>query len=331
MKKNVLPILIAALFVTTLSACGTNNKPSNSSVPESSSSSKEEGPKKGVTNLSISLTTENSKAYIKVSGKQENYTADEFKWAWGLMNESGDFVDGKEKPEESNFTKVTFSTGGSFTVKYCLTDITTMVSGELYRIYGGTPETYGDIPFASNNFGASDAERKYYLRQDKENSLTFDSIQPISFTKASIVEIAQAELPSGVTTPGAYLKFGGANSKNFTIADLDARHDANKIAGNFQCVIGSYSVHNHTDEDRFYKIEGNEVFFYCYVGFIEPSEGWMVHFDMVGGNSNANLQLDTTIDGVSYTVNGQAYKVYADKNKGSEEYYWGCLGVYREA
>lgn len=331
MKKSIVPILIAALFVTTISACGANNQPSNSEPASSSQSSADQGPKKTVSNLSISLTTENSKAYIKVTGKQENYTADEFKWAWGLMNESGDFVDGKEKPQESDFAPATFSSGGSFTVKYCLTTITTMVSGEIYRIYGGTPETYGDIPFASNNFGASDSERKYYLRSDKDNSLTFDSIQPISFTKATIVEIKQDELPTGVTTPGAYVKFGGANSKNFTIADLDARHDAHKIAGNFQCTIGSYSVRNHSDEERFYKIEGNELFFYCYVGFIQPSEGWMVHFDMVGGNSNANLQLDSTIDGVSYTINQEVYKVYADKNKGNEENYWGCLGIYREA
>ena len=58
----------------------------------------------------------------------------------------------------------------------------------------------------------------------------------------------------------------------------------------------------------------------------------MVHFDLVSGNNNANLQFDSTISGeTAYTVGTATYKVYADKNKGGEENYWGCLGVYREA
>ena len=226
------------------------------------------------------------------------------------------------------------STSGSFTVKYCLTDIATLKAGILYRVYGGAPGTYQDLQFPSNNTGASDATRKYYLRSDKDNSLVFDNIQPLSFTKASVVEVAQADLPTGITNAGAYIKFGGVNSKNLTTTDLDALKEAGNIAGNFQRVIGDlgYDVHAHVDEERFYKVEGNDVYFYCYIGFIEPTEGWMVHFDLVSGNSNANLQFDSTINGeTTYTVGTASYKVYADKNKGGEENYWGCLGVYREA
>ena len=357
MKKQITFSVTALLLLTLLGECNketsegvvTSGTPNSevttseiattssieSSSPKSSktkSSSVDEGPKKEVTDLSISLGNDGNKAYITVRGKQSNYTADEFKWAWGLKASDGTFADGKAKPTDEDFKRVEFDSNNGFTVKYCLTDIQNMVSGTLYRIYGGTPETYGDIPFASNQFGASDATRKYYLRSDEENSLVFDSIQPISFTKASIVEIADVDLPTGVTAIGAYLKMGGANAKGLTVDMIDGWNATGKIAGNFQRINPSYSIHNHVDEERFWTIEGEDVFFYIYCGFIDEQEGWMVHFDLVGGNSNANLQFDVTLAGeTAYTVNGATYRVYADKNKGGEENYWGCLGVYREA
>ena len=333
MNKRIIFGMAALLMTMSLSACGSNNNnASQKSESKVSEPSSEQGPKKSIEITSMTLTNSNNKAYVNLTAKQSNYTAEEFKWAWGLMDENGDFVDGKENPSGDDFKAATFNSNGSFTVKYCLTDITTLKAGTLYRVYGGAPGTYQDLQFPSNNTGASDAKRKYYLRSDKDNSLVFDNIQPLSFTKASVVEIAQADLPAGITNAGAYLKFGGVNSKSLTIADLDAYHTEGNIAGNFQRVIGEYSVHNHVDEERFYKIEGNDVYFYCYIGFIEPAEGWMVHFDLVSGNNNANLQFDSTINGeTAYIVGTATYKVYADKNKGGEENYWGCLGVYREA
>ena len=333
MNKRFFVGIAASLLVVSLAAC--NNQPHESTPKESSETpvSSEEGEKKTIEITNAVLKTENEKAYVVVTGKQTNYTADDFKWTWGLLDDSGEFVDGKEKPAADDFKKASFSANRSFTLKYCLTDITNMKAGVLYRVYGGTPEKYGDIDFPSNNTGASDATRKYYLRSDQSNSLVFDNIQPVSFTKASVVEVTQADLPSGVTTPGAYVKFGGANSKNLTVETINGWNQAGKIAGNFQRVIGSgYEIHGHSDEERFWKIEGNDIFFYCYVGFIEEEEGWMVHFDLVSGNAGANLQFDSTINGeTKYTVNGASYRVYADKNKGGEENYWGCLGVYREA
>lgn len=334
MNKRLIFGMTALLLTMSLSACGsTTNKETNKSE-QTTSESTEEGPKKSVEITNVTLSTQNEKAYVNVSGKQSNYTADDFKWSWGLMDENGDFADGKEKPAADDFKKATFSATGSFTIKYCLTDIKSLKAGTLYRVYGGTPETYNDISFPSNNTGASDATRKYYLRSDKDNSLIFDNIQPISFTKASVVEVAQADLPAGVTNAGAYLKFGGTNSKNLTMDTLNVWNNEGNIAGNFQRVIGEggYGIESHDNTKRFYKIEGNEVYFYCYIGFIEVAEGWMVHFDLVSGNVNANLQFDSTINGeTEYTVGTAKYKVYADKNKGGAENYWGCLGVYREA
>ena len=338
MKKQLF-FGVALLLITTLMACNVkeeSKEPAKSSNPPTSVSSKapstSKAPAKGVSDLTISLGNDGDKAYITVRGTQQNYAADEFSWAWGLMDrDSSEFADGKAKPEISDFKKVEFNANNEFTVKYCLTDIQTIKAGKIYRIYGGTPETYTDIPFASNMFGANDATRKYYLRQDLDNSLTFDNIQPITFATASIVEIAQADLPNGITNPGAYLKIVGKNDKNLTVETIKSWEDAGNIAGYFQCCIPSWQSHPHVSEERFYTIEDNNVCFYLYVGFIGASEGWMVHFDLVSGNQDAGLYTSTTYNGeTTYTVNGAKYKVYSNQT-GDEEHYWGCVGVYREA
>ena len=349
MNKRPIISLMAVLLTMTLIACGNNNKQSveskepeatsseqaPSSKPATSSSPKEsssKGPVKSVTDLSISLGNENSKAYITVRGTQSNYTADDFKWAWGLKAEDGTFDDGKSNPADADFTKATFDSNNAFTVKYCLTDIATMRAGVIYTIYGGTPESYGAIQFASNQFGANDGMRKYYLRSDKDNALIFDSIQPVTYSKASVVEVKEADLPEGVTQTGAYLKLGGTNSKNLTMEMVEEWHKAGNIAGDFQRVIGDgYSVHSHADTERFWKIEGNEFYIYLYVGFIAEGEGWMLHLDLVGGSSNAGAGTSVTFNGETpYIIDGAMYKIYSDSNKGGEENYWGCVGVYRE-
>ena len=343
MKNKTVFAVLSALSALALISCGPTGStgepaktPEASSTPGKQSTTKSEtsqAPKKKIEVTSISLTDTNNKAYIRVSGTVENFEPGELTWAWGLMERgTGEFADGSETPDPEDFQEVNFNDDNRFTVSYCLTDITTIRSGVLYRIYGGTPETYDDIPFQSNMFGAKDATRNYYLRQDEENSLVFDNIQPISFTKAAVVELSQAELPTGITNSGPYVKFGGVNSKGLTMETLKGLEDAGNIAGNFQRVIGDgYMLHEHVAEERFYAIEGNDVYFYCYVGFIEPGEGWMVHFDAVSGNASAGLQFATVLNGTpAYTFDGATFRLYADTGASGEENYWGCLGVYCE-
>lgn len=333
MRKGIIFGMAALLMTVGLSACNSTPSGDESKGQESSNPiSVDPETEKKVDISNITLSNQDNKAYITVTGKVTNYTSEDFKWAWGLKDQStGEFHDGKEKPEAEDFKKAKISNNNSFTVRYCLTNVQTLKSGVFYRIYGGTPESYDDIEFQSNNYGANDATRRYYLRNDKNNSLVYDSIQPISFTKASVVDLKQADLPEGITNPGPYLKFGGVNAKNLTMETINSWHEAGHIAGNFQRVIGDYTTVAHTDENRFWKIEGNDVFFYCYIGFIEMGEGWMMHFDLVEGNPESNLQYDSVIWGEEmYTVGDAAYKVYADKSKSGAENYWGCLGVYRE-
>ena len=336
-------MMVLLSITALLGACGSKASEQSSVVDSSSKNpatskssstkpSTSEGPKKGISNLSISLGNSGDKAYITVTGTQQNYTADEFKWAWGLMNrDSSQFEDGKATPAESDFKKVEFDGSNQFTVKYCLTDIQSIKAGNIYRIYGGTPESYADIPFASNMFGANDATRKYYLRMDLDNSLTFENVQPLTYNSASVVEIAQADLPDGITNAGAYLKFGGPNSKGLTVNTINAWNEAGNIAGDFQRCIPSWQSHPHVNEERFWKIEGNNVFFYLYCGFIEPEEGWMVHFDLVSGNQGAGLTTSNKINGeTTYEVGSEQYKVYSGQGS-DEEHYWDCVGVYRVA
>ena len=336
MKRNITFGTVLVLLTSLLAACGGNTTTSSRNKKSSSSPTStitSQGPRKSIEVSSISLRNQGDKAYITVSGTQTNYTADDFTWAWGLKAKNGSFADGKENPAAEDFKKETFNASNSFTLDYCLTDIENLESGTLYTIYAGTPESYQEIKFASNQFGASDATRKYYLRQDEENALVFEYIQPVTYSQASIVEITSENLPEGVTKTGAYLKFGGTNSKNLTMETINGWHTANKIAGDFQRVIpeNSYSQQVHSDDGRFWTIEGNYVYFYLYVGFIESGEGWMLHFDLVGGSTNTGAQTDTKINGVSYTVDGKTYKVYSDRNASGETNYWGCIGVYRES
>ena len=334
MNKRLSFGVVTLLLTVLLVACGGKASPSSSSKASSSRvpSSSSQAPKKGVSDLSISLGNSDGKAYITVRGQQFGYTADDFKWAWGLMDrDSSEFADGKATPAASDFTAATFDSSNQFSVRYCLTDIQTIKAGKIYRIYGGTPENYGDIPFASNMFGANDATRKYYLRMDLDNSLTFENVQPLTYNSASIVEIAQADLPEGITNPGAYLKFGGPNSKNLTVETINAWNEAGNIAGDFQRCIPSWQSHPHVNEERFWKIEGDNIFFYLFCGFIEPEEGWMVHFDLVSGNQGAGLTTSNKINGeTTYEVGSEQYKVYSGQGS-DEEHYWGCVGVYREA
>ena len=342
MKKGFI-FVTSALLALGLASC--NNPAPESSQPtasivnstaKSTSSAAEtsQGPKKELTNVSISLGKDGGKAYITVRGTQSNYTAEEFKWAWGLLNEGTSSFDyGKERPEDADYAALTFDANNEFTVRLCLTDITTIKAGATYRIYGGAPGNYKDIGFESNMFGANDGTRNYYLRQDLNNSLTFDNIQPFTFSEASVVEMAAADLPTGVTEAGAYLKFGGNNTNSVTMDTINAWHTAGNIAGNFQRVIpeNSYSLHDHADTERFWKVEGTKVYFYLYVGFIGEGEGWMLHFDLVSGNSNAGCGTSTKYNGeTAYQIGGATYKIYSDSSLSGEENYWGCLGVYRE-
>ncbi|MBO4703661.1 MAG: hypothetical protein J5617_02385 [Bacilli bacterium] len=343
MKKHLSFGIMTLFLMVTLGACGgktesaissSSKTPTSSSKAPSSSkpSSSSQAPSKGVSSLSISLGNDGDKAYITVRGTQFGYTADDFKWAWGLMNrDSSQFEDGKATPADSDFKKAEFDGSNQFTVKYCLTDIQSIKAGNIYRIYGGTPESYADIPFASNMFGANDATRKYYLRMDLDNSLTFENVQPLTYNSASVVEIAQADLPEGITNAGAYLKFGGPNSKGLTVDTINAWNEAGNIAGDFQRCIPSWQSHPHVNEERFWKIEDNNVFFYLYCGFIEPEEGWMVHFDLVSGNQGAGLTTSNKINGeTTYEVGSEQYKVYSGQGS-DEEHYWDCVGVYRVA
>ena len=341
-KRLSFGVLVMSLAMV-LAACGGNtssssskssskNPPSSSRSSSKPSSSSSQAPQKGVSDLSISLGNDSDKAYITVRGTQFGYTADDFTWAWGLMDrDSVEFVDGKAAPAASDYKKAEFDGSNQFTVRYCLTDVQTIKAGKIYRIYGGTPESYADIPFATNMFGANDATRKYYLRMDLDNSLTFENVQPLTYNSASIVDIAQADLPEGITNPGAYLKFGGPNSKKITAETIDSWNQAGNIAGDFQRCIPNWQSHPHVNEERFWKIEGDNVFFYLFCGFIEAGEGWMVHFDLVSGNQGAGLTTSNRIDGDTlYEAGGAKYRVYSGQTS-DEEHYWGCVGVYREA
>ena len=284
------------------------------------------------------LSLEENKVYVKVSGTAANYAAGEFKWAWGIKvnGDNGAFVNGKATPDAADYKAETLGADGAFTVKFCLSDIENLKSGDFYRIYGGTPESYGDIAFTDSQTGAKDADRNYYLRNDQNGSLVFDMLPPVALTKASVVNVTADDIPTGSSaTAGAYLKFGGANAKNLTADDIAGWRTGGKLKAMFQRVIQNdvatgFAMHSIQDSEMFWKVEGDEVYFYLYIGFMEDKEGWQTHFDMLGGNEWANCNMGVVLTGdVEYTIGGKIYTVFADSSKGSSAGdYYGCLGVH---
>ena len=136
MNKRLSFGIVTVLMALVLGACGGNTTTSSSSSSSKSSSpsrssssqrpsSTSQAPQKGISDLSISLGNDGDKAYITVRGQQFGYTADDFKWAWGLMDrDSSEFADGKATPAAGDYQAVTFDGSNQFTVKYCLTDTT---------------------------------------------------------------------------------------------------------------------------------------------------------------------------------------------------------------
>lgn len=296
-------------------------------------------PEKSVRVSESVLSLEENKVYVKVSGTAANYAAGEFKWAWGIKvnGDNGAFVNGKATPDAADYKAETLGADGAFTVKFCLSDIENLKSGDFYRIYGGTPESYSDIAFTDSQTAAKDADRNYYLRNDQNGSLVFDMLPPVALTKASVVNVTADDIPTGssATATGAYLKFGGANAKNLTADDIAGWRTGGKLKAMFQRVIQNdvatgFDMHSIADTEMFWKVEGDEVYFYLYIGFMKDKEGWQTHFDMLGGNEWANCNMGVVLTGdVEYTIDGKIYTVFADASKGANAGdYYGCLGVH---
>ena len=117
MKQHLSFMMTCIALLGVLGACNSNETSSSKNSPSSKTTViTSKGPVKGVSDLSISLGNDGGKAYITVRGTQNNYTADEFKWAWGLKEQdSSTFVDGKAKPEAEDFKAVTFNSNNEFT------------------------------------------------------------------------------------------------------------------------------------------------------------------------------------------------------------------------
>lgn len=119
MRKRIIFGMAALLMAMSLSACNSTPSGGESKGQESSTPiSVDPETEKKVEVSNITLSNQDDKAYITVTGKVTNYTNDDFTWAWGLKDQSsGQFHDGKEKPEAADFKKAKISNNNSFTIR----------------------------------------------------------------------------------------------------------------------------------------------------------------------------------------------------------------------
>lgn len=269
-----------------------------------------------------------NKVYLKIAGTQENHSAAEFKWAWGLAanGQEGavEFVYGKATPEAADFAALTFDASNAFTAELCLSDIAALSSGT-FTVYGGTPDTYRAINPIDENSSAKDGSFKYYIRTDL-NQICLDEL-PVVALEEAVVYNPGADLPTGKQA-GVYVKIGGAVKAGVNVDELTVKAD-------FQRVAPGYSKHpnggNFPENEMFWTKDtaNGKAYINLYVGFMAVGEKWMTHLGF-NTNNNPNCFMANDINDVEYKFGddeiNKVYTVNAKESEGQQGTYYGCLG-----
>ena len=156
---------------------------------------------------SVSITTakyelNEGKVYLVLSGTEQYFTAENFKWAFGLKLDREDtWLVGKAEPEAADFNVLGVITpaaeegaNDSFEVKFDLTSIPAPAEGSkagLWNIYAGPTGAYGSLNVSvsnTENGNTPDEAYNYYFRNDQQtsNRLTagIDALPLFHFTTA---------------------------------------------------------------------------------------------------------------------------------------------------
>lgn len=277
-----------------------------------------------VTSMQFEKKADN-KVYLQVGGTQENHTADEFKWAWGLASGSGEsitFLYGSATPAAADFKAATFDANKAFAVELCLSDVPNIVAGT-YTVYGGTPETYRAINPVNENSSAKDGSFKYYIRIDL-NQICLDDLPVVAFEEASVY--IPSDLPTGKQA-GVYVKIGGTVKAGVDVDTLTVKADFQRIS--------PYAKHPNNGafpENEMFWVKdaaNGKAYINLYVGFMAVGEKWATHLGF-NTNNNPNCYMANDINDVEYRFADEdinkVYTVNAKESEGQQGTYWGCLG-----
>lgn len=331
-KKSLLIFGMASALM--LAACGGekptsqgSNTPTSSVASKPASSSKSSTSKAPVKSMSVAgldVVVENGKTYLVVTGSAKNFAEGEFKWAWGLehVNEvdGGEgFIYGSASPADADYKEnVTVAADGTYTAKFCLSDVTTLAQG-LYKVYAGAKGFYGNI---DPNAGATistgrvkDDNFSYNFRSDEQcdsvAAIAVDSLPPIKLTEAEVYA-------EGDQT---WVKIGG-DSK------LTAE-EASKFTPyvNFQTVDNGWG-NTKRDGDNIkwdFSVEG-KAYICANISFFQANRNYNTHLNLKE-NKQQDCKMEVAIDETFY-VNGKAIRVYSNPEASSDDKteFWGNLG-----
>ena len=209
------------------------------------------------------------KVYLRLSGTCDNYTQENFKWAFALKEynngqEGGAYLAGKETPEAADFNiPVTLTKGAegeddTFTVDFNLTDIVVpdgVTKPGRYNLTAGPEDNYKSINVTLNPGNYADNSHRYYFRNDQEvgSRLTvcIEELPPFFHFTDAVASFVAAPTAEDPEAKEAWVRiYGEALDQSKTVAQLEADLAATHTACRFQSQSNSMTTRNAEGEFR---------------------------------------------------------------------------------
>lgn len=330
MKHNKILGVLSIAAALTLVACGGKATSGAKTSKKPTATSKAPVSREPVPTATVSAQTlekrTDGKVYFKVTGTVANYADGALKWAWGLADNSGTFVYGKEAPAAADFTALAFdATTKAFSTEFCISDIADIPTG-VYHIYGGDKaDTYAEIAIEDSEFQARDTRYDYFIRTDQSASgIAIEDLGPFAIQSGDFVKDPDAD------HTGIYLKLGGAQAT----APVQATIDAWNTKCDFQRMSFGGGYKKNALNDFFWKIEGTNLFIYMSVAEMTGGEAYMTHLsaNMTGagdpGKALGSVNFDVE---KSFEADNLKFRVLSDTSMGQkdgDEHFYGAIGVY---
>ena len=252
------------------------------------------------------LIKEGDKVYIRISGTEENFTVENFVWAFGLKRyNADDWLIGSADPADTDFNVQVAITPlggegnenkGTYTVDFNLSDIVIPEginkAGE-FTVYAGPKGLYGTFPtidLAPGN--KADSGHNYYFRNDAGVGSLFtlcaDEVPPyFHLADAKVVFLKDTQLveEEEVEVDVAWgVIFGEALDQSKSVAELQAEVDAAQPFIQFQS-SGNQMTRRDGDGQFYFEVkkEGSVLMVYLHIN---------IDFMLSASNATYNTHLN---------------------------------------
>ena len=213
---------------------------------------------------------DDGKVYLRLSGTCDNYTQENFKWAFALRDYNSQeedttaYLTGKEEPEAADFNISVALTAGAegandtFTVDFNLSEIVAPEGRSKpgrYNLMAGPADNYGSINVDLTPGNYADNAHRYYFRNDQEvgSRLTvcIEELPPYFHFSNAVASLVDGVDGEGNPTQEAWVRiYGEALDQTQSKADLEAALAAAHTACRFQSQSNSFTTRNAEGEFR---------------------------------------------------------------------------------